>query len=980
MKNVADLYPLTPLQAGMLFHTLAAPGSGVYVQQFTCELVGDLDVDAFRSAWDGLVARHALLRTAFLWEGLDAPVQVVRHSADLPWQALDWRGRSAANAAAAFEVLVGEDRARGFEVDRAPLVRVTLIRTGDRCHRLLWTFHHLLQDGWSTSLLLTELFETYRAAAAHQLLERPGPPAFRDYVAWLASRDLPAAERFFRAHVVGADVVTTLETPRPNPMDRRPAASARARPLEQRELVLTEAATADLGNLARGLRVTLNTVTHAAWALVLSRYGGRSDGPSEVRYGATVSVRPPELGGVERMIGPLVNTLPVQVRIPEKANLRAWLPSLQERLLETRAFEYTPLHSVAGWMGKPASELFDSILVFENYPVGETPWAADTGLELREVRYLEQSNYPLALLVVPGASLRLIAIFDPGRYEPSAIDRVLDQLRGTLAGFTANPDGLVVDLAPPQGSERERLLLGWSGADRRAGPVRENVVERVRSYAEASAESVAVTGPEGSLTYSQLVARATQVSGGLLATGAERGEIVGLFCDRCTELPVAVLGILQAGAAYLPLDPSYPPGRLRFMIRDAGVVTVVTTSALAPSVEAKLGATVRSVVIADGSDLPGESPRAIANGVRGMPGPEGDQPSSADLDRLAYLIYTSGSTGTPKGVRVTHRNLAFSTGARPEVYEEVPERFLLLSPVSFDSSVAGLYWPLCSGGTVVVPPAGVERNPGELARFIREQDITHTLCLPSLYGLLLRDGDPDDLRSLRTVIVAGETCPADLVRQHFARLPETRLFNEYGPSEATVWSSVYQVPHDFSGESVPIGAPVPGARIYVLGSGRPVPAGAVGELWIGGPGVADGYLGRDAETEERFVVDPFAGLGAMERLYRTGDRGRYTDQGLLEFLGRVDDQVKVRGYRIEPGEIEQRLRSHPSVSEVVVTAVSPKADARKGLANGGDLPGRLAAIGPERAALLLHEIESLPDPAVAAVGALAAAPDPESAP
>ncbi len=952
MKNVTDLYPLTPLQAGMLFHTVAAPGSGVYVQQLTCELVGPLDVAVFRAAWTRMVARHDVLRTAFLWEGLDAPVQVVRETVDVPWQVLDWRELSDAEVAGDLDRFLTSDRLEGFDVDQAPLLRVTVVRTHEQRHRLVWTFHHLLQDGWSTALLLEELFQDYRSLRDDEV-----PPSaalrasFRDYVGWTMTADLASAERFWRSRLTEGEAVTSLGVGKPASRTVTPSRHGPAGPPEQRELLLSEAATGGLTEVARRHRVTLNTVTHAAWALVMSRYGGAS----RVQYGATVSLRPVELAGVEHLVGPLVNTLPVRVDVAAEAALSDFLVYVQQELLEIRSHERTPLHAIADWTGTAGEDLFECILVFENYPVGTSPPGAAAGLELKDLEYLEQSNYGLAVLVVPGPRLRLIAIFDPDRYAAAVVTRVLGHLGSTLEAFVMDPEAHVGDLAPPHGRERARVLDEWSGAlaARSASPDEStNVVQRLEMHAREHPDHAAVTGPDGTLTYAELLDRANALARRIRPGGSEGGEIIGLVCQRSVALPVGIFGILAAGNAYLPLDPDYPAARLRFMIRDAGLRRVLTTPRDLATARALVAGAADVLVMEDGV-----APEAHVGEARVSP---------PARDDLAYVIYTSGSTGKPKGVMVSHGNLAFSTGAREALYGEVPSRFLLLSPISFDSSVAGLFWPLTTGGSVVLPPKGLERDPAALAHFVRDRAITHTLCLPSLYRLVLEQSDPEHLRPLDTVIVAGEACPVDLVDAHYAALPDTRLVNEYGPTEATVWAAAYPVPQGFDRRAVPIGRPIPGARTYVLGpDGRPVPAGVPGEIYIGGPGVTRGYLGR-TEPVSAFVEDRFQSAGQPGSLYRTGDRGRFTDDGLLEFLGRVDDQVKVRGYRIEPREIEQHIRDHPAVADVVVTAVAPGAPGRLDPERDGEyVERRLTTLDRDRAISLLEEIERLPEPLVA---------------
>ena len=889
MENVADIYPLAPAQEGMLFHTVAEPGSGVYVEQVTSTLHGPLREDALRDAWTRAVDRHPVLRTAFLWDGLDEPLQVVRQTVALPWERLDWRGVGPDEQERRLGDLLREDRARGFDLAQAPLLRLRLIQTDADEHRLVWTFHHLALDGWSTALVLNEVWADYAALAADRPAASAAPRPFRDYIAWLKGRVASGTEAFWRGTLAGFEAATPLA------IDRT---AGKPGPVDQREATLSADETSRLRDLARRHRVTLSTVVQGAWAILLSRYSGERD----VVFGTTVSGRPADLAGVEDMVGMFINTLPLRVEVDPEAGVWDWLRGVQAAALAARQHEHTPLAQIQRWSDVPAGQpLFESLVVFENYPGEGEHAAAEVGLRVEGVDYREQSNYPLALLIVPGDGLRLLAVYDTARFDAPAVDRLLGHLSTLLRAAVEGPEAAPVrDLPLLPAAERVEVLALAPGPDR--APIPEGgVLALIESHVREAPDALAVTTEAAALTYAELWAASGRLAAGLRARGVGAGVPVGVCLARTPDLIVGILGVLRAGGAYVPLDPAYPAERLQLLLADAGASVVVTRR----------------------PDLFSEAEAVAPDGPHG----DGPVPAPPDLDDLAYVIYTSGSTGRPKGVPVTHRNLAHSTQARLDHYPEAVGRFLLLSSVAFDSSVAGLFWTLASGGALVLPAERQEQDVPALAALAERHGVTHTLCLPSLWRVVLDLARPEALASLRCVILAGEALDPVVAAAHHARLPGAALYNEYGPTEATVWATVHRVEADRLGGRLPIGRPIPGARAYVLDPrGEPAPVGVPGDLHLGGDGVVAGYLGRPEVTAEVFGPDPFAeDPGA--RLYRTGDRARWNENGTLDFLGRADGQVKVRGHRIELGEVEAALRRHPSVREAAAAIHVPEAAA-----------------------------------------------------
>jgi amino acid adenylation domain-containing protein len=851
----ADRYPLAPLQEGMLFHSLYAPGEDLYFQQLTARLEGPLDAPAFAAAWQQVIERHAALRTAFVWQGVERPVQVVQERAELPWTFADWRGLPPAEVEARWAGLQAADRAQGFDLGQAPLLRLALVRTGERSHRLIWSSHHLIVDGWSLPLLLREVFALYPSGEAALPPARP----YRDYIAWLAQRtpaDTIEAERRWREALRGFAEPTAVPFDRPGGADGRRAGDY----FERGSMV----AAAGLQTVARRLGVTLNTLVQGAWALLLSRYAQAAD----VVFGAVVSGRPAELPGAESIVGLFINTVPVRTVVPEQEPAASWLARLQAGQLALRQVQWTPLPRIQALSEVPPGEpLFMSLLAFENHPVdaaiGEQRGEQRGELRIEEVAHGGRTNYPLTLTVVPGRDLSLTLSADR-RFEPATAERLLAHLGNLLAALAADPDRPPRELPMLSAAERSQLLTGWN--DTASAFPDLSIPELFAEQAALRPGKVAVEQGDLRLTYRELHERAEQMARHLRL---KPEQPVAVLADRSPDLIVSLLAILRAGGAYLPLDPSHPQERRDWMVQDAGAVPLTLEE-------------------------------TEAEPLRVLP------------ESLAYVMYTSGSTGTPKGVAVTHRNVVRLL--RGTDYAEMEHTWLQLAPVSFDASTLEIWAPLLNGGRLVLFP-GRSGSLDEIAGVIERHGVTSAWLTAGLFHEMV-DGRLDGLAPLRQLLAGGDVISPDHARRVLAAHPDLALINGYGPTEGTTFTCCHRIAE--VGGTVPIGRPIANARVYVLDAQLdPVPVGAWGELYAGGEGVARGYLGRPDLTAERFVPDPF-GEG---RLYRTGDRVRWRADGTLEFQGRLDSQLKIRGFRVEPGEVEAALLACPGVTRGAVAVI-----------------------------------------------------------
>ncbi|HVR10622.1 MAG TPA: amino acid adenylation domain-containing protein, partial [Thermoanaerobaculia bacterium] len=893
---IEDLYPASPVQQGMIFHSLAAPRSGVYVEQLSLEL-GGLDPLAFERACAGVVDRYAILRTGFMAREEREILQVVRRVAPVV-ERRDWRGLSAAEQWRALSELLHEDRQRGFDVAVPPLMRFILLETGADTHRLVWSFHHALLDGWSLAILLREVFSSYGSGG--ELRPETGLPRarpYRDYVAWLARQDLGLARDYWRRILSGFTVPTPLPIDRPPaPADSVPAAERYG----HLGLQLPSAVGAALTRLARRQRVTSNTLLQGAWALLLSRYCGSED----VVFGVVSSGRSIPLPGIDTMVGLFINTLPCRIRVDPRRKLGGWLAGLQALQAEIREFEHSPLSEVLGESDVPRGvPLFESILAFENFPVSDVVrQQARSGLRLGDADFGEQTNYPLNVVARPGAALIAKLVYDRTRFDALSIGRLLGHLANLLGGMHGAVDRPLWTLSLLSAGERHQALHEWNDTAKDCPQV-PLVHVRFALHAQRHPGAIAIGSPLGALTYGEVEARANRLAHHLAALGVGAETLVALCTGRTLERVVAIVGVLKAGAAYVSLDPTYPRERLAWLLEDAGAPVVLTErrfAAVLPESRARV-----LYLDSDWESIIGQKTHPPACRV---------QP-----ENLAYVVYTSGSTGTPKGVEIPHAGLTNLVRWHQDLYRVGPaDRGTQIASPAFDASIWELWPYLAAGASVHVPDEEVRLSSPGMIRWWSEAGITLAYLMTPLAAGVLEEPIPPGLAlPVRALIIGGD-------RLH--RRPDPgvgfQLMNHYGPAEYTVTSTVIAVPPQEPGSTAPalpsIGRPLDNTQIHILDRAQQeVPIGVVGELYVAGVGLARGYHHAAELTAARFVPDPFAGEPGA-RMYRTGDLVRFLVDGEIDFLGRLDHQVKLRGVRVELGEIESVLCQHPEVREAAV--------------------------------------------------------------
>jgi amino acid adenylation domain-containing protein/non-ribosomal peptide synthase protein (TIGR01720 family) len=911
--GAADIWALTPLQEGLLFlSSFDTDGPDVYTVQLVLELEGDVDGPRLRAALAGLYERHPNLRVGFRSDVGGRPLQVVARTVDVALPEVDLRGRDEAALGAELAAVAVHDRVTRFDLARPPLVRTTLVRA-DGADRLVVTAHHIVVDGWSLPLLVDELAALYAAGGTgdHGL---PAPAPFDRYLRWLAGRDHAEARAAWAAALDGVTDPTLVAPADP---DRPPLLP------EVGGLELPADLTARLAAAARARGVTLSALVETAWAIVLATLTGRTD----VVFGSTVSGRSPEVPDIERMIGVFINTLPVRVRLRPDEPLGALLDRLRAERARLLDHQHLGLSEVQRLAGAGAGDLFDTLVVVENYPVAPgasappVPAALDggpvqdgvtDGLALVGGTASDATHYPLTLVAVPGDRLRLSLEYRPDLFDRAGIEALAGRLHRVLATVVDDPERPVGRLDVLTGEERRHLVDTTAGEGR---PVPDATIPAAfEAEAAAAPGATALVFEDVHRTYGELNARANRLARHLAGRGAGPEDVVALLLPRSDRVVESLLAVQKAGAAYLPLDPDLPAERIGAVLADARPVAVVTVAALAARVPAGLPA----VVVDD---------PATAVALADLPGNDlGDAERVAPLspDNPAYVIFTSGSTGRPKGVVVPHRTVVtLLANHRARLFAPTAAargRRLRVGhawPFSFDASWQPLL-ALLDGHELHLAGDDVRRDPQRLAALIGQAGIDVIEVTPSHVGQLAAAGVLAGGRlPLALLGVGGEAVPPPLWSQ-LQGLEGTESYNFYGPTECTVDTVVGRVRDT---DRPVIGRPVDNTAAYVLGPDlAPVLPGVPGELYLGGGQLARGYLGRPGLTAERFVADPFGPPGA--RMYRTGDVVRRTTDGTLEFVGRADDQVKVRGYRIEPGEVEAALATHPAVGQVTVAARS----------------------------------------------------------
>ncbi|MEV6137026.1 amino acid adenylation domain-containing protein [Nocardia sp. NPDC051990] len=931
---LSDVWPLSPLQSGLLFHAMLAESSvDVYATQATVDLGGTVDAERLRAAAQAILDRYPNLRTAFVAGADGHAVQVVLDRVEVPWRTVDLTHLPESERLAELQRLVNAERETGFDMSAPPLMRFSLYCT-DQWH-LVITTHHILLDGWSMPLLMRDVLVLYATRGDRSAL--PRVPSYRTFLNWLAGRDREASLRVWEQALSGVSEPTLLA-----PQSRTVQGPSSGKVITEIDAERTRR----IAELAAELGVTVNTVMQAALGILIGRFTGRDD----VVFGTTVSGRPAELSGVEAMVGLFINTLPVRVRVDGRSAIGEFLQSLQREqagLLDHHYLGLTDIQRIAG-----AGAQFDTLLVFESYPIDrEAIAAADSvdGMKVTGVGMEDGTHYPLTLVVIAASTIELTWRYSGGGFTADEVgtlaarlDRVLDALVGDPAARVGDIDIMLSD------AERDRVLLEWNDTGHAVEP--ELLLDGYQRMVAAYRDRVAVayegielahpspdqhpsTSRSATLTYRELDERVNRLARLLISQGVGAESLVGLAMRRSLDLVVGMYAILTAGGAYVPVDPDHPADRVEHVLTAARPLCVLTTTADAVPVPDGI-----PVLHIDTADLDGFAATPLA---------AGELPQPVRPESLAYVLFTSGSTGRPKGVAISHRaignHLAWMQSRYPLHADDV---YLQKAAFTFDASMWGYFIPLRVGAKLVLATPDGHRDAAYLAETIAAQQVTVTDFVPSMLAVFAAHTPAGAIPTLRHIIAGGELLPAETVAAVRA-VCAASVLNLYGPTEAAVAVTSWLATGDEQG-GLPIGSPTWNSRLYVLDSRlRPVPAGVTGELYLAGDQLARSYLGRADLTAERFVANPF---GTGERMYRTGDLVAWSAPSVLKYLGRSDFQVKLRGQRIELGDIEAALLAQSSVSQAAVLVV-PTELGDQLVAYAVPVPGARLEVEPLRAAL-----------------------------
>ncbi|RMN50359.1 Pyoverdine sidechain peptide synthetase II, D-Asp-L-Thr component, partial [Pseudomonas syringae pv. apii] len=872
--EIEDIYPLSPMQQGMLFHSLFDSGAGNYINQMRVNISG-LDVPRFHNAWQSAVNNHEVLRSCFVSQS-EQSLQVVQRQVTLPFVELDAQGKPQNW----LDDWAQADRQQGFDLAQGPLLRLAVLRIADDRWQLIYTSHHILMDGWSSSRLLGEVLQRYSGQMPPKQAGR-----YRDYIQWLQDQDADVSERFWTAELAELDEPSRLLQAFKTSTDQQGYG-------DYIQLIDADG-TRRLNEFAREQHVTLNTLVQSAWLLLLQRYTGQFS----VTFGATVAGRPAELSGVEEQLGLFINTLPVIASPRSEQTVGDWVQQVQAKNIALREHEHTPLYTIQRLARHSGEALFDNILVFENYPVSEALQRAPDGLVFSDLRNQEQAHYPLTLVVEANDVLSVRFSYDRQHFSAEGVLQLAAHFDHLLQCLSASATARLGELALP---------AVWTQTVQRY-PSEHCAHQRIEAQSARTPQAIALSLGAEQLSYQQLNSRANQLAHKLREQGVGPDVRVGLAAERSLEMIVGMLAILKAGGAYVPLDPDYPQDRLSFLMHDSGIELLLSQTQLLGQLP--IPAHVQTLDLADALD--GYSTENPIN--------------QTSPDNLAYVIYTSGSTGKPKGTLLAHHNLMRLFAATDDWFKfDEKDVWTLFHSFAFDFSVWEIFGALLHGGRLVIVPREVTRSPEDFHALLVEQQVTVLNQTPSAFKQLVRVAcDSPVPMSLQKVIFGGEALDVASLKPWFARFGDQtpRLINMYGITETTVHVTYRPIIlADTDNPASPIGEAIADLSWYVLDADfNTVAQGCSGELHIGHAGLARGYHNRAALTAERFVPDPFSNDGG--RLYRTGDLARYKTAGTIEYAGRIDHQVKIRGFRIELGEIEARLQAHSAVREVIVLAV-----------------------------------------------------------
>ncbi len=897
-QHLEESYPLTPMQMGMLMHSLYSRDSGMYINQIIAQLNEEIAVEEFQRAWQLTTDHNAILRTGFEMTPSGEPLQHVYANVPVSFRFEDWSPNSSSQQDEQLSLFLRSDRREGFDAEQPPLLRISLFRIAAGNFRMVLTNHHILLDGHATFLLLKQALEAYDSLCAGETPQLPVTPPYRDYVEWLAEQNTDADEPYWRDVLGGFSRPTELTS-----HEELPAANSAGPVYAATEARLSSKTGHKLAALAAEHKITISTIAQGAWAFLLAQYSGGD----EAVFGTVREGRKFTIKDADSIAGLCINTQPMRVTIAKDKSVIDWLKRIRQQQISVRPHRLTPLDLIQPCCDVPGGQpLFQTTLNYLKQPWNFNLEKLGGRWQNRKLSVRNQAEYLLSVDVYETDALYLKTEYDANRVSEDYVEQILRQYQTILTRIADNPRQQVKELSMLTDSERVSEYVDWAVVNSGL-PVHELFAAQVARTPDGIAASL----EDSQMSYRELNSRANQVAHRLLKLGLRPEEPVGVCFEHSPEMLVAILAVLKAGAAYVPLDPAYPVERLAFIVKDSGVKLILSTSSLSNKLheDEALPSKTATVISLDSaaSDIAHESTQ--------------NPTTTVTQDNLAYVIYTSGSTGTPKGVMVPHRGLTnYLTWATACYKVEQGCGAPLYSSLSFDFTITSLFLPLISGGTVMLIPesGGIDALAQKLREDLEFSFIKLTPAHLEVLSQMLAAGKP--LLNLHRIIIGGDALWSGVLAAWKVFAPNAVFINEYGPTEASVGCCVYETRQANEGrQRVPIGRPISNVQLFLLDASlQPVASGVVGEIYIGGDGLARGYLGRPELTDAMFISNPLD--TSATRLYKTGDLAYRRPDGNLVYLGRSDFQVKVRGYRIEPGEVESALRAHAGVGETIVVS------------------------------------------------------------
>ena len=876
-KNIEDIYPLSPMQEGMLFHKILDDKSDEYFEQLSCNLSGELNFYFFQKAWQKVIDRNSVLRTSFVYKKSKRMVQVVHKKVQLNILHDDLSDLNDDVKEKRIKDILLRDRKDGIDLSKVPIIKLRIIKLEEQKHKFIWNHHHIILDGWSLPLILKEVFFYYESFRKNRNDDLPPSTPYKNYITWLGNKNIDDEKVFWKNYLKDLDSPTPLVIDKLNTKGIEPD-------IIKKTIRIDEQTSNVVSEFVKKSKITHSCFLQAVWAIILNKYSGKDD----IVFGQTVSGRPADLVGSEFIVGLLINTLPVRAKIDNHAAVFDWIQGFHNSLIELRDYEHTPLYEIQKCTDIPSKEeLFKSIFVFENYPIDESVNNTNLSLSIEDIDSFERTNYPITIVSGPGKEIPIEIAFDNSKINEELVDNLLNHFKIIIEQIITNPKQKI----------KELKLVSNILEIPTEHHILEDIVVEFENVVKKYSEQPALVYEGKGISYNKLNQRSNEVANYLIEHRLGLEDKIGIFINRSPEMIYAILGVLKAGAAYIPIDVNYPVDRINYIINDSDLKCVLTTTNLNINIKFKYKINIDAINTANY-----------------------DNPNvNIDQDNLAYLIYTSGSTGKPKGTLLTRMGLAnYLAWCKKEYPLNEGKGSILHSPISFDATITSIFTPLIAGKAIYIIPENAELE--ELRNIlINEKNFSVIKITPAHLDLLTTQLNEKMLHHLtHSLVIGGENLTFNQISKWIEYAPQTNIYNEYGPTETVVGSVVFNIKNKLKNGSVPIGKPIINTNIYILDSYlNPVPQGVPGELYINSVDIARGYLNRPDLTAEKFIPDPYSKEPGI-RMYKTGDIVVTHLDGSIEFLSRKDNQVKIRGYRIELGEIENTLSDLKHISKAVV--------------------------------------------------------------